>query len=81
MIVKFKDMWYKSSTAKNTLNPDWHEDVTFPVYGQDLSQPVEFLLWDEDQGTRDDFMVGSGACGRGEFLFHCLFFLCFVCCL
>jgi len=56
--VEFSGTKMRTATVKDTLTPDWKEQLRLPVGVPTMSDAIRLELFDEDWGQADDF-IGS----------------------
>ncbi|URD87606.1 ADP-ribosylation factor GTPase-activating protein [Musa troglodytarum] len=54
VVLRMGDQKLKTSVKKNSLNPEWNEDLTLCV--TDPIQPLKLEVYDKDTFTPDDIM-------------------------
>ncbi|KAJ8478141.1 hypothetical protein OPV22_021868 [Ensete ventricosum] len=54
VVVLMGDQKLKTNVNKNSLNPEWNEDLNFCV--SDPTQPLKIEIYDKDTLTQDDKM-------------------------
>ena len=47
-MARVGDKAFRTQTIENTLNPEWKEEMVFPVAGNERFLDLEVSVWDED---------------------------------